>query len=136
MDSFEVAEKCSCRNDEKSSEETRPAAPRRAYVPGVDVVDGAGETVVFADMPGVDEASISIMLENNILSIKGTPEDIDYPGKSLVYREFGVGDYERSFSLTDTVDRDAISASIKDGVLRVVLPKSNHAARKIEVAAS
>ena len=136
MDTFEVAEKCSCRNSEKSSEETGLAAPRRAYVPGVDVVDNAGETVVFADMPGVDETSISITLENNVLSIKGTPEEVEYPGKSLVYREFGVGDYERSFSLTDTVDRNAISASIKDGVLRIVLPKLNHKARTIEVAAS
>ena len=135
MDTCEITEKRSCNDVEKSSE-PKQAIPRRTYVPAVDVLESAGETVIYADMPGVDETSIDIVLENNVLTIRGIPESVDFPGKVLVYRELGVGDFERSFTLTDAVDREAISASIRHGVLKVVLPKANPGTRKIAVTAS
>ena len=134
MDTYDVAEKCGCNQVETAREEVKQVEPQRTYVPAVDVVDSVGETVLFADMPGVDESSIDIVLDKNVLTIKGTPEAFDCQGGDLVYREFGVGAFERSFTLGDSVDREGIVASIKDGVLKVTLPKIQRQARKIEVA--
>ena len=54
-----------------------------------------------------------------------------------VYNEFANGDYERVFTLSENIDRDRIEATLKDGVLHLILPKSETAkARKIELKAS
>jgi len=125
---------------ELEKEEVQPAegvertSERRAYVPRVDIYEVDDRLVLVADMPGVDENSLDIMLEKNILSIKGTvnmeaPEDY-----SLAYAEYGVGDYERRFTLSDEIDQENIDASVKNGVLKLQLPKAGPAkARKISV---
>lgn len=103
------------------------------YYPRVDIYEQDDHTVLVADMPGVDENNIDITLEKNILTIRGY---VDEPmaGYGLAYSEYGVGDYERTFALSDEVDRNKIQASMKDGVLRLVLPKAEAArARKITV---
>jgi len=89
-----------------------------------------------ADMPGVDETSVSIDLEGSELTIRGTflPKAPD--GYSLTYQEYGSGDFERSFTLGDTIDRDGIKAEVKDGILRLTLPKAKEAQpRRIAVKA-
>lgn len=107
---------------------------RRAYIPRVDIYETDEGINLVADMPGVDENSIDIMLEKNVLSIRGTvdfeaPEDY-----SLAYAEYGVGDYERRFTLSDEIDQERIEASVKNGVLNLYLPKAGPAkARKILV---
>lgn len=87
-------------------------------------------------MPGVDEKSVDINLEKNVLSIYGRVDE----GPLETYRpalvEYGIGDYERVFTLSDEIDRDRIQATVKNGVLRVVLPKAKAArSRKIAVKA-
>lgn len=103
------------------------------YLPRVDIYEQDDHTVLLADMPGVDEDAIDITLEKNILTIRGY---VDRPmeGYGLAYGEYGLGDYERTFALSDEVDRNKIQASIRDGVLRLMLPKAEEArARKIAV---
>jgi hypothetical protein len=66
---------------------------------------------------------------------KVVPDAVE--GHAAVYREYGVGDYFRSFILTEAIDRDRIEAKIKDGVLSIVLPKSEAAKpRHIPIRAS
>ena len=107
---------------------------RRAYVPRVDIYETDEGINLVADMPGIDENSLDIMLEKNVLSIRGNvdfeaPEDY-----SLAYAEYGVGDYERRFTLSDEIDQENIEASVKNGVLSLHLPKAGPAkARKISV---
>lgn len=109
---------------------------RRVYVPLVDIVEGKDETTVIADIPGVDESSVDITVEKNILEIYGKV-DPDVPqDMRLVISEYGIGDYHRRFTLSDEIDRDRIQATVKNGVLRLILPKSEKAkTRKIEVKA-
>lgn len=116
--------------------EARQAASQPTYLPAVDIIDGKDETILITDMPGVDQSGLEISIEKSVLTIKGTPKEQKYEGKGLVYSEYGVGDYERSFTLSEDVDRDHVSASIKDGVLKVKLPKAAPVTRKIAVEAS
>lgn len=109
---------------------------RSVYSPRADVYETGDAIVVVADMPGVDESGVSITLEKNVLTVRG---DVAVParnGHRLVYSEWEDGDYERSFVLSEGVDRDGIAATVKSGVLRLTLPKARQAmARKIPVKA-
>lgn len=109
---------------------------RRAYVPDVDILEKKDNITLFADMPGVDENTIDITLEKNLLTIHGTIEPEIPEQHCLAYAEYNVGDYQRTFTISDEVDRDGIEATVKNGVLRLVLPKSSAAKeRKIRVKA-
>jgi HSP20 family molecular chaperone IbpA len=118
---------------ESDTERTRD---RLAFVPRADIYSTDDEIVVVADMPGVDENSVDITLENNVLTINGYVEPEQPEGKSLAYAEYQVGDYERAFTLSDQIDRDGIEATVKDGILRLHLPKITEAkVKKIAIKA-
>lgn len=104
------------------------------YIPRADIFETEGQVIIIADMPGVSEDTTDITLEKSTLTIRGHVEPENYPGYTLSYAEYGVGDYERSFVLSEQIDQDHIEASVKDGVLRLLLPKQEEAkARKIQV---
>lgn len=130
----EMQEKCACGCEAESSAKSERVENRKIYRPAVDILDGEGETLLYADMPGVDEANVDITLEKSVLTIKGKVDRPDHSGRQLIYSEYGVGDFERSFTLSENVDRERISASIKDGVLVVKLPKAVPSVKKIEVS--
>jgi HSP20 family molecular chaperone IbpA len=115
---------------EESAERTRD---RPAFVPRVDIYENDGAIVLVADMPGVDETSVDITLENNVLTITGSVEPVQPEGYSLAYAEYRVGDYQRSFSVANQVDQENIEAALKDGVLRLSLPKVGPTTRRITV---
>ena len=107
---------------------------KKVYTPAVDIVERKDDILVVADMPGVDEQAVDITLEKDILTIYGKVEEGMPEGHSLFLSEYGLGDYHRVFTLTNEVDRDKIQASVKNGVLKIVLPKAAAAAmRKIAV---
>jgi HSP20 family molecular chaperone IbpA len=109
----------------------------KAFVPRSDIYETDNEIVAVADMPGVDESSIDITLEKNILTIYGTIEPRMPENYSLAYAEYEVGDYERRFTLSNKIDLNKIEATVKDGVLRVHLPKIGPAqTKKIAVKAA
>jgi len=120
--------------DIRETGEERQERPRKTYAPAVDIIETNNNILVIADMPGVDEKSVDITLEKNLLTIYGmidTSISSDLEGS---LSEYGIGDYQRIFSLTDVVDRDNIKATVKDGVLKLVLPKAeNLRTRRIEV---
>ncbi len=120
--------------DRDGVERTRP---RKVYTPAVDILEKKDEIVVTADMPGIDELSVDITLEKNILTINGRVEPEVPEGYQLAFTEYGIGDYQRAFEISEEVDRDRIEASVKNGVLRLVLPKTASAkTRKIAVNAA
>lgn len=108
---------------------------RKAYVPHADIYETAGEVVLLADLPGVDEKGVEITVEKNILNIRGRPSAAAQGKYALEYCEYEPGDYERAFTLGDEVDVEKVSASIRDGVLKVALPKRNQRSFKIAVKA-
>lgn len=117
-------------------EMTERTPPRRTFSPRTDVFETQDAIVVVADMPGVEEKSLDIILEKNVLTLRGKAGFEAPKNYSLVYNEYADGDYERSFVLSDGVDRDEIDAVVKNGVLRLRLPKTKQAtARKIPVKA-
>jgi len=113
---------------------TKPAAavpakverPRETpvFVPPVDIKETAVDVTVIADMPGIDEKSVHIDLDKNILTIRGTFAVETPAGCTLIHQEYQSGDYERAFTLGEQIDRAGIQATVRNGVLRVVLPKA------------
>jgi len=106
------------------------------FVPRVDIYEVEDTVVLVADMPGVDENSVDITLEKNILKINGFAHPQAPENFEPAYAEYRYGNYERTFALSDEVDRDKIEATVKNGVLRLVMPKAEAAkTRKITVKA-
>jgi HSP20 family molecular chaperone IbpA len=126
--------------------ETKEMAPyeertrqRRVYIPRADIYETRDDVVVIADIPGADEKSVDITLEKNVLTINAYPVGYRYQpeGYSSVYSEYGIGDYQRRFVISNEIDQDKIEASVKNGVLHLRLPKSGPAkTRKITVRAN
>jgi HSP20 family molecular chaperone IbpA len=118
---------------ESRAERTRD---RKAYVPRVDIFETEDHITLVTDMPGVDENSVEITLEKNLLTINGLVEAHTPDNYNLVYAEYEVGDYERSFTLSNQIDQDNIQAAVKSGVLHLRLPKVGPTkARKVAVKA-
>jgi len=120
--------------EQELSVEGEQTRDRDLFVPRTDILESDDEIVVIADLPGVDPEHVEITLERNVLTINASALEEDLQGYSLVYSEYASGDYQRRFVLSDTIDREKISASVKDGVLRLRLPKAAPAkARKISI---
>ena len=119
---------------EETPEASRRVPPVPVCVPDVDIREDENEIVLDADMPGVDEKSADVSLENNILTIQGKTTGDSPKDHRLVREEYGVHRFRREFELSNAIDGTGITARLKNGVLRVHLPKGEGAqARKIEV---
>ena len=106
------------------------------YAPETDIFEKNDSILVVCDMPGVDEQSVDITLEDDVLTLTGCQKPVDRPGYSLLYRGYGTGIFRRSFTLSADIDRDSIKARLANGVLNVTLPKAAKAQpRKIAVEA-
>jgi HSP20 family molecular chaperone IbpA len=132
------------KNDEANLHKQESATPdgseriksRKVFVPLVDIVETNDALVLISDMPGVDQTGVDVVIEKNLLTIKGRVDDRVPEGFKLSYDEYGIGDYERTFTLPNEIDRDAVEATMKDGVLKLTLPKVKQAAaRKVAVVA-
>jgi HSP20 family protein len=107
---------------------------RQCFVPRTDIYEVGDDIFVVADMPGTDDKSVEITLERNVLTINGYVEPMYPETYQLAHAEYDVGDYQRTFRLSDEIDRDRIEATVRDGILRLRLPKADVAkARKIAV---
>jgi HSP20 family protein len=105
------------------------------YRPNVDIVERPDELVVLADVPGASPDGIEVNFEDGTLTIhaKVAPR---HEGDEFLVREYGVGDFWRTFRVAETVDAGKIAAEYADGVLALHLPKAEAAKpRKIAVKA-
>ena len=110
---------------------------QRVFTPLVDIIEKKDDIVVLADMPGVDERSVDVTLEKNVLTIYGQVEANIPQNHRLYMSEYGVGDYHRVFNLTNEIDRDKIQATVQNGVLKLILPKAETVkTKKITVKAN
>jgi len=130
---IEKREKQEVRHPE-GTEHTREG---RMFVPRADIYETAAAVRIVANMAGVDEKSVDITLEKNVLTIRGHVAPQVPEGMSPVYCEYAVGDYERSFVLSEEIDRDGIEAKVSAGVLDLTLPKCKAAqSRRIPIKAA
>jgi HSP20 family molecular chaperone IbpA len=106
------------------------------FLPCTDIFEREDAIVVMADMPGVSPDTVDVDLIGNELTIAGRVDETSIEGHSLSYAEYEVGDYRRRFRISGGIEADKIDATIKNGVLQVVLPKSKEAEpQKITVKA-
>ena len=108
----------------------------RCYRPNVDILEKDDELLVLADVPGAKADQIDIKFEDGTLGIHADvgPRRDESPQSLL--REYGVGDFHRTFQVSELVDASKISAEYTDGVLTLHLPKADSAKpRKITVNA-
>jgi HSP20 family molecular chaperone IbpA len=98
--------------------------PGRFYVPYADIYETDAALFVVLEMPGVEKKDLNVALENDILRVEGRIDFAKYEGMDPVYTEYNVGHYTRSFTLSNKIDQDGISAQVEDGVLTLTLPKA------------
>lgn len=107
-----------------------------SFVPDVDILESEKGVKLYAEMPGVDEGSLEIVLNKDELTIHGQTADESSEGYNLVYSEYETGVFHRAFTIGRELDPDNISAVVRNGVLELTLPKAAEAqARRIEVQA-
>ena len=108
--------------------------PGRVFLPAVDIFETPEALTLVADMPGVPNDKVTIDVKDNHLTINGEIIPPLAEGETMALQEYYTGDYQREFQLGSQIDQARIEASMKDGVLRLLLPKAEKAKpRKIEV---
>jgi HSP20 family molecular chaperone IbpA len=113
---------------------TVPALPR--FRPNTDVVEREDGFHIYMDMPGVGKDDLSIDLRENELEIRGRAVYPREENTKALHVEFGDGEYVRTFTISDGVDRAGIKASLKKGLLELFLPKAaRFKPRRIEIQA-
>ena len=104
------------------------------YIPAVDIVEQGDELLLMADMPGARAEDIDIQYERGRLTVSARIAARQDGDTEWALREYGVGDFERSFQVGDGIDAGRIAAEVDAGVLTLHLPKAEAArTRKIEV---
>ena len=107
-----------------------------AFTPTVDIFERDGTTVILADMPGVAPEDVDVTLEHRTLTLHGKVKTYAPEGYRALTSEYRIGDYIRTFTLSDEIDQAKINAAFKNGVLRLELPRSPEAQpKKISVKA-
>lgn len=104
------------------------------YIPAVDILETEDALTLIADMPGVPPEAVTIDINEGELTLVGVVADDRVEGEHALLTEYGVGDYFRRFTLGKSIDQSRIEATMKDGILTVVLPKAEKLLpRKISV---
>jgi len=109
-------------------------APAPHVVPPVDVFEDESGITLLADLPGVSHERLGVRVEGDSLLIEGTVDVAGPREMDIVYGEAQVPAYRREFTLSRELDASRIEAQLKDGVLRLTIPKAEEARpRRIQV---
>lgn len=109
-------------------DQATPMSPTAAeylpvFVPRCDIYEREDGLVLLLELPGVAEGTLAVELEGRQLTISGRCPEEERQGLKLVQREFRPGNYRRTFTLSEEIDGGKIDASLRNGVLRLHLPK-------------
>ena len=102
------------------AEQTRPGL---VFTPAVDIFETDKEITLLADMPGVKAGDLNIDLHENTLTLDGEVQSPEGDDEMDVMKEYRTGKYYRQFNLSEMIDQAKIHAEMRDGVLRLKLPK-------------
>lgn len=107
------------------------------FTPPTDIIETTAGVQMILDMPGADPDSLDVTLDNRVLRISARSASSAPDGFALVHAEYRDGSYERSFTVSEPIDAAKIEAVLRDGVLRLTLPKAAPSpAAKISVKAT
>lgn len=115
------------------AEQTRPGL---VFSPNVDIFETDHGITVLADLPGIQPDQLSIDLRDNVLTLSTDMPPTNGRDEEPILMEYDIGKYYRQFTLSNVIDQAKIDAQLKDGVLRLTLPKVEKATpRSITVSA-
>jgi len=118
---------------ELQGETTRPGP---VFRPEVDILEKADGFVIYADLPGADDKSIDVRLDQGTLTLDARLATLPEPGWNPLHAEYRTGSYHREFRISEGIDASGVSAKMCNGVLELQLPKSaQHRPRAIPVQA-
>ena len=107
----------------------------KMFVPAFDITESEKEYKVVAELPGMDEKELDVTFTDGILTVKGEKkQETEDKGETYHRIERRYGSFQRSFRIPDHVQADKIEATYKDGVLKLMIPKSEESeVKKIEI---
>ncbi|QDT47109.1 Spore protein SP21 [Symmachiella dynata] len=130
----EALTKSCCTADKTTTDKMVDKTTEEVLNPRVDISETNEALILTVDLPGVAEEDVDITLHKQVLTIEAKKTECRHEGVNPYYVEHSAGLYQRRFKLTEEVDRDGIDATLKDGVLRLTLPKAQaEVAQKIKV---
>jgi HSP20 family molecular chaperone IbpA len=105
-----------------------------ALMPPVDVIEDASGITLYADLPGVSKDKLNLHIEADTITIEGAL-NLDVPeGMEATHAEVSLPNFRRVFTLSKELDADKVSAEFQSGVLKLRIPKAEHAQpRRIEI---
>jgi HSP20 family protein len=108
-----------------------------SFYPSVDIKEKENKYLLDADLPGMNDADVSVDFQNNVLTIKGEKKsEKESKDEDCVCIERSFGSFRRDIAFNDDIDKDNIKAELKNGVLHVELAKkekSKESHRKIQI---
>ena len=123
------------REKQELAQQEEKTIPGRYYVPAADIFETEEALTLMLETPGVGKDNVNIQIENDVLRVEGKIDFSAYKDIEPVYTEYNVGHYARAFTLSNKIDRDAITARVEDGVLTLTLPKAKEAlSRRITIS--
>lgn len=97
------------------------------YTPAVDVVETNDALIFKADLPGVRQEDLNVAFDKGVLSVVGKVRPRGPSGSNYLWREYGIGDFSRSFIIQIPVKADEIRATLRQGELKLHVPKAESA---------
>jgi HSP20 family molecular chaperone IbpA len=124
------------RGKQEMTDVAEQTTPGPVFTPAVDIFETEPEITLVADMPGVAPDDLTIDLRDSVLTLSGQVTPAENDDEEPILAEYEFGKYYRQFTLSEVIDQSKIDAELKNGVLRLVLPKVEKALpKKIEVRA-
>lgn len=133
-DSPNIIRQSDASGDAPAADAVDPTSSGMLFNPPIDIYETGDGLVLYADLPGVNSDGLNLQVQDNRLSLFGEVS-IQNDGADVVHEEYKIGNYLRSFILSDDVDHENITARLNNGVLRVELPRAVRTEpRRIEVS--
>ena len=127
---------------EQNIQTTRQQMPQQTeampleLTPAVDIIEDKNGVTLLVDLPGVEKEGLDIDVDKNVLTIRGAINLHTDEKLNATYMDVHAGTFTRQFTLSSELDANAIDATLKDGVLTLIVPRSDvHKPKKIEVKA-
>lgn len=119
-----ASQELSVRDKKELVSKDEKTVPGRYYIPYADIHETDDALTVVMEVPGVEKKDLNVALENGVLRVDAQIDFAKYEDVEPVYTEYNVGHYTRSFTLSNKIDQERISAQLDDGVLTLTLPKA------------